>query len=166
MYIDNTNTDEPLIYGDFNADELTVNGALKVKDEYMFPVLDGVNGEVLSTNGAGILEWVPNGGGATVLEDLDKDTKVQVEELPDEDIIRFDLEGDEAMVLDKNGFGMAQLKLNPFWGSVLIGDGAGDFNEGASNVFIGKQAGRDNFQAWGNTFVGAIHWNDQFRWYA
>ena len=155
LYIDNTSTDQPLIFGRFDTDELTVNGALKIKNEYTFPIVDGANGEVLGTNGAGVVEWIPNGGTKTLITDLDLDTKIQVEELPDEDIIRFDVEGNEVMILDRNDFGMARLNLNPVFNAVLIGNGAGDVNEGASNVFIGKDAGKGNSFGFGNTFLGA-----------
>ncbi|MEM9547992.1 MAG: hypothetical protein AAGA77_18570 [Bacteroidota bacterium] len=155
FYLDNSDTDEPLLYGQFDTDELQVNGALKIKDEYTFPLVDGADGEILSTDGNGLLQWIPNELSTTVVEDLDKDTKVQVEELPDEDVIRFDLEGNEAMVLDKNAFGMARLILNPVNSSVLIGNGAGENNEGFTNVFVGKDAGQGNGSGFGNTFIGS-----------
>ena len=41
--------------------------------------------------------------GSTRITDLDNDTKIQVEETADEDIIRFDIAGTEKMVLDNNG---------------------------------------------------------------
>jgi len=155
LYIDNSNTDTPLIYGKFDTDELSVYGSLKIKDEYTFPIVDGANGEVLGTNGAGVVDWVANNGDNTLITDTDLDTKIQVEELPDEDIIRFDIEGSEVMVLDKNAFGMARLNLNPVNSSVLIGNGAGDVNQGFTNVFVGKDAGKVNSMGIGNTFLGS-----------
>lgn len=153
LYIDNSNTAQPLIYGKFDTDELTVNGSLKIKDEYIFPIVDGEEGEVLGTNGAGILDWVENT--SVELVDLDLDTKIQVEELPDEDVIRFDLEGSEVLVLDKNAFGMARLNLNPVNSSIMIGNGAGENNQGFTNVFIGKNAGTGNSAGFGNSFIGS-----------
>lgn len=154
LYIDNSDTSEPLIYGEFDNDELTVNGSLKIKDEYTFPILDGANGQLLSTDGAGVLSWVENNANTTMLNDLDLDTKIQVEEMPDEDIIRFHLEGNEALILDRNIDGMARLTLNPLSSSILIGHGAGEFNEAFTNVLIGYNAGQNNTIGSSNTMMG------------
>lgn len=155
LYIDNSSTDEPLIYGEFDIDELTINGALKIKNEYRFPIEDGADGQLLSTNGAGVLSWVENNAGnMTMLNDQDLDTKIQVEEMPDEDIIRFDLEGDEAMVLERNTAGMAKLSLNPLNSTVIIGNGAGEANEALTNVLIGYNAGQNNTDGSSNTMMG------------
>ena len=43
---------------------------------------------------------------ATILKDADEDTKVQVEESADEDIIRFDTAGTERMVINSTGVGI------------------------------------------------------------
>ncbi|MEK7255581.1 MAG: hypothetical protein AAB316_12605, partial [Bacteroidota bacterium] len=64
-----------------------------------------LNGQVLAANGAGGANWsTPAGGGGipNSIQDNDTDTKIQMEESPDEDIIRFDLDGTEKMVLLKN----------------------------------------------------------------
>jgi hypothetical protein len=47
--------------------------------------------------------WVEIGASTSGLEDADDDTKIQVEESADEDNIRFDVAGTEAMVIDENG---------------------------------------------------------------
>lgn len=156
LYIDNSNTAQPLIYGEFDNDELTINGALKIKDEYTFPTLDGADGEVLGTDGSGVLSWVANNGVAssTMIIDKDLDTRIQVEELPDEDIIRFDLEGEEAMVLDRNQEGMVRLDLNSENHSVMIGSGAGEVNEAMTNVLVGFNAGQNNSSGSSNTMIG------------
>ena len=38
-----------------------------------------------------------------IFQDVDKDTKIQVEESPDEDKLRFDVNGNEAMIIDASG---------------------------------------------------------------
>ena len=63
-----------------------------------------------------------------LIEDKDKDTKIQVEETSDEDIIRFDVKGIESMVLSKNDNKDALL----------------DFPNNNGNVFIGPEAGMVN----------------------
>lgn len=70
------------------------------------------------------------------LRDADNDTKVQVEESPDEDIIRFDIGGVEAMVLDESTQGATRLDIGP-----------------DHNLFIGRNAGISSFAGW-NTFLG------------
>ena len=53
--------------------------------------------QVLMTDGNGLLNWtdIPTG---MLLADADNDTKIQVEESNDEDIIRFDLNGQNLCV--------------------------------------------------------------------
>ena len=59
LYIDNSETLTPLIWGDFVNDILRINGSLNVNDAYTFPTTDGTINQVLSTNGSGTLTWVP-----------------------------------------------------------------------------------------------------------
>lgn len=57
LYIENSNSSSPLIYGEFDNDLLRVNGTLHIKNEYKFPTVDGGNGQVLKTDGSGLLSW-------------------------------------------------------------------------------------------------------------
>ena len=62
LYIDNSNTSSPLIYGDFNLNELKINGKLNSTGEltvgnYTFPTADGSANQVLKTDGSGVLSW-------------------------------------------------------------------------------------------------------------
>lgn len=57
--------------------------------------------------------WV-NLSSEKILVDADGDTKIQVEESADEDIIRFDLKGNERMVLQENVNGKAQIEGGTF----------------------------------------------------
>ena len=66
-------------------------------------VFDTTTGTFWFFNGAG---WVKIALQSS-LADADGDTKIQVEESPNENIIRFDLGGTESMVLRKNGYGTA-----------------------------------------------------------
>ena len=47
--------------------------------------------------------WLKIAGGSALLKDADGDTKIQVEESTDEDNIRFDVAGNEAVVIDEDG---------------------------------------------------------------
>jgi translation initiation factor IF-1 len=71
------------------------------------------------------------------LIDDDRDTKVQVEESPDEDIIRFDMEGVEYYVMDAG-----HLEVLNTGSSIFIGENAGavdDFTDN-KNIAIGDDA--------------------------
>lgn len=66
LYIDNSNTASPLVYGDFNTNLLRVNGTLNINNTYSLPTTDGTLGQVLTTNGAGAVAW-----GAAVAAETD-----------------------------------------------------------------------------------------------
>ena len=71
LYIDNSNTDNPLIYGDFSANLLRINGILDINNAYQLPTIDGTNGQLLKTNGSGSLTWSDDTNtGATSINDL------------------------------------------------------------------------------------------------
>ena len=57
LYIDNSSTSSPLIWGDFSTDVLRINGTLNINNVYSFPTADGSDGQVLSTDGSGTLSW-------------------------------------------------------------------------------------------------------------
>ena len=65
LYIDNSSTSTPLIYGEFDTDLLRINGTLDINDAYQFPITDGTASQTLQTDGAGSLSWqtseVPTG---------------------------------------------------------------------------------------------------------
>ncbi len=100
--------------------------------------------------------WTQIGTSSYLLADADNDTKIQLEKNPDEDIIRFSLAGTEKMVLIQNDFAVARLEMPGNGGSVFIGDGAGDKDDGTNNgnVAIGYQAGLNNSSGNENTFTG------------
>ena len=87
----------------------------------------------------------------TFLADTDGDTKIQVEESGDEDIIRFDLGGTEFMRLDSG-----RIEILNTGGSVFIGEGAGanDDLSDNRNVFTGYKSGYNNTEGINNIFTG------------
>ena len=150
LYIDNSNTSTPLIWGDFQNDKLKVYGLLAVGDSYTFPAVDGQYGQFLRTDGFGQLSWAdlptPIVSG---MQDNDGDTRIEVEDSPDEDVIRFKVAGTEVMSHD--GFG---LWLN----DVIIGAAAGQNLDGplsSWNTMVGVQAGGNILygDSW-NTAIG------------
>ena len=57
LYIENTSSDKPLIYGDFDSDTLRINGTFDINGEYRFPDTAGYDGNVLISDAGGNLEW-------------------------------------------------------------------------------------------------------------
>ncbi|MFC0605352.1 tail fiber domain-containing protein [Winogradskyella pulchriflava] len=57
LYIENSNSSSPLIYGEFDNDLLRVNGTLDINNAYQFPTVDGTVNQVLQTDGSGSLSW-------------------------------------------------------------------------------------------------------------
>jgi hypothetical protein len=69
LYVENSGSSTPLIWGDFTNDILRINGTLDVNNAYHFPLSDGTTGQVLQTDGSGVLSWNDEGG-ATEINDL------------------------------------------------------------------------------------------------
>ncbi|MDF1497120.1 MAG: hypothetical protein P1P90_03590 [Patescibacteria group bacterium] len=61
LYIDNSNTATPLVYGEFDTNVFRINGALQINNPsstgYALPVVDGNSGQILVTNGDGNVAW-------------------------------------------------------------------------------------------------------------
>lgn len=91
----------------FNVDGNLVADSIAVRNAFQFPITDGSNGQVMQTDGSGVLSWV--NPAFNTLADTDNDTKIQVEESDDEDHIRFDIAGSQAMIIrgDNKRFGFA-----------------------------------------------------------
>ncbi len=152
LYIENSNSSSPLIYGEFDTDLLRINGTLNINSAYSFPTSDGTINQILQTDGVGNVSWQDNTGAIQdQIADTDNDTKIQVEEGTDDDIIRFDMAGTEFLRLD-NG----RIEVLNTGGSVFIGENAGlndDLNNN-DNVFIGYESGKPNVDGYGNTACG------------
>ncbi len=85
--------------------------------------------------------WTNLSAAPKTLADADADTKIQVEESPDEDIIRFDLGGTENMVLRKNAGGSPRLELRNTLSNTFVGENAGQSaTTGDNNSAFGKGA--------------------------
>ena len=70
LYIDNSNTDTPLIYGDFNADELTFNGKVSI------------NGLLEISNNTINASFVEASQGAALATDIDTSVSIGVQTVP------------------------------------------------------------------------------------
>jgi len=91
-------------------------------------------------------------GNVTALADADGDTRIQVEESADEDIIRFDVAGIEYFKMEDS----ARLSVLSSGGSVFVGKDAGRVDDLTMNrnVFIGEEAGASNSGGHENIFIG------------
>jgi len=77
LYIENSNSTTPLVYGEFDNDILRVNGTLQVNDPastgYALPAATGTLGQVLEVDASGDLVFAtPSGGGGGGLGGADQ----------------------------------------------------------------------------------------------
>ena len=108
-------------------------------------------------------------GNPSTLADADNDTKIQVEESADEDMIRMDLDGKEGIVITQTasnpyaipGYYWPRIEFKNNASNILIGTAAGDslddaqsFGYGGQNVLIGEEAGKSMTAAVGNVVLG------------
>lgn len=142
LYIDNSNTSNPLIYGNFASNMLRVNGSLQVGDPsnngFVLPTTDGSTGQVMITDGYGYPYWTDFS--MSSLQDADNDTKIFVEKNLDEDQMRFFLAGKEKLALQENATGNWRWSSNS--SNVAIGGNTGgNFDTTSSkSVAIGQNA--------------------------
>ena len=106
------------------------DGTLRINKQYSFPNMDGTNGQVLSTDGAGNVSWAAGGGGSTsMIEDADGDTGIVLTEALN-DSINFNVDNNTRLILtdlgnngdpnssilslkvDKNDTGTQEAKIN------------------------------------------------------
>ena len=171
LYIDNSSTATPLLYGDFATNLLRVNGTLNVNNAYNLPTTAGAANQVLQTDGAGVASWV-NPSSLSISE-----TDPQVSSATSNKVPRWNgttlVDGE---IFDNGtnvGVGTAtptdkvhvvgNIKVDggkiPFvntGNSVFIGENAGlnDDLSGNANVNVGNSAGRENTTGSGNVALG------------
>ena len=94
--------------------------------------------------------WQPTAGGGT-LADRDQDTKVQVEKNADEDVIRFNIAGEEKWRMTGNR--LEAINAN---GGIYIGEGAGATEDTyqRQNIAIGRAALTSNLDRIGLIAIG------------
>ncbi|MEM7368689.1 MAG: tail fiber domain-containing protein [Bacteroidota bacterium] len=149
LIIENSDSSSPLVYGEFDTDLFQVNGTMKVSS------LSGTGTQMVVSDAAGNLSAQALPGTATLLEDGDADTKIQVEETVDDDIIRFDIEGTERFIFSANAGGNSLISFPNTNGNVVLGENAGTpLTTGSSNTVIGTEAGSAISTGFLNTFIG------------
>ncbi len=85
------------------------------------------------------------------IKDADNDTRIDVEKHPDEDFIRFTLNGSENLILTEQALNFKSPGKSLFIGWAAGGNDDGSNNE---NTFLGYDAGRLNSWGHGNSFIG------------
>ncbi|MEM9929859.1 MAG: tail fiber protein, partial [Bacteroidota bacterium] len=122
------------------------------------PTDRGTNGQVLTSDGNGNATWqdASASGATNEIADADNDTKIQVEENPDEDVIRFDVAGTEVLSMSRTANNLTIIEVPNNESNLFIGAEAGQ-NVSASNgrnTFIGNRAGRSNTTGGTNVYIG------------
>jgi hypothetical protein len=91
------------------------------------------------------------------MSDADNDTKIQVEELPDEDRIRFDIGGTERLIMQHNSQGTFYMDIRASNMNTLIGQNTGKFTTalGTDNTAVGSECLPLNTDGSRNSVFGA-----------
>jgi hypothetical protein len=141
------NAESALIYGEFDNELLQINGTLNINNTFSFPTQDGLAGQVLSTNGTGVVSW-----SEVSLRDADNDTKVQVEENPDEDFILIDLAGTEHFRMYPGRIEVLESGMNTYFGE---SSGLNDDLSVHRNSAFGWQSMKTNSTGGDNSAFGS-----------
>jgi hypothetical protein len=160
LYIENSNSATPLIYGEFDNDLLRVNGILDINNAYQFPTSDGSNGYILQTNGSGTVSWA-NNPGATALQwsdtsnqlatDRDIAQKQNISDTNSVDATRYWVKQQgyyDAVAINDLSDGKTDAT------SVFLGSGSGTNSTGNNNTAVGKDALSANTSGFYNTAFG------------
>jgi hypothetical protein len=161
LYIDNSSTATPLLYGDFGSNLLRVNGTLNVNNAYDMPTVAGTNGFVLQTNGAGAATWVnPNTIGADVttasngLTETGNDIQLGGPLTANTTITQ---DNAEVLTLANNGSGSTVINLQSTGDFDVQDNGTTAFLvKDDGNVGIGTNAPSEKLDVWGNLDLSAV----------
>jgi trimeric autotransporter adhesin len=167
LFIHNSHSATPLVYGEFDNTLLRINGTLDINNAYQLPTADGTNGQTLKTNGSGSLSW-SNDTGATSINDL-------TDAATDNNSLFLGVDAgsnDDGTTNFNSGTGVWSLKevtsgsYNSAFGTIAlqqlttgsqntaIGTGAlNSVTTGSNNIAIGTNTGQ-NVTGSGNIFIG------------
>ncbi len=166
LYIENSSSSSPLIYGEFDNDIVGINGKLGVgiqspADELhvegSIRMIDGneAAGYIPVADANGTMVWTAPSAisGINELSDADNDTKMQVEESGDEDIIRFDVDGSQALTISSTANGRSRLFFTNANSGINI-NGGFNLSSGSDNIILGTNAGTTLTTGSNNLFLG------------
>ena len=166
LYIDNSNTSSPLIYGDFSSNLLKINGTLNINNAYSLPTTAGTNGYILRTDGNGTTSWtnpssletdpkvgslstnyMPKWNGTTLANGQIFDNGTNIG-------IGTNVPASKLHIVGNQTIETGRISFNSTNSCIFIGQNAGlNFNN-TGLVFIGYEAGKSNTTGNRNTFVG------------
>ncbi|MCB0398882.1 MAG: hypothetical protein KDD26_04520, partial [Winogradskyella sp.] len=142
LFIENTDSNTPLIYGEFDTNILRINGALQVNNPtttgYSFPTIDGTAGQVMTTDGSGNIsfqnintgnDWSLSGNNTLSTNFLGTTNNLD---------LKFRSNNIEYLRLSTTG----QLEIFNTSESIKIGESAGEGAIGSRNVFVGHEVAR------------------------
>jgi len=160
LYIDNSSTSSPLLWGDFSGNILRINGTFQVNDPalagYAFPLADGTSGYVLSTNGSGTVTWSDPAGLAS--NDWSRTgnsgTLNGTHFLGTTDNQALDIRTNN--VIHARFSTQGQIEILNTGQSVFVGEGAGASDDLSANMnsFVGYRSGYSNITGSNNTAYG------------
>ena len=151
LYIENSDSSMPLIWGDFANDSIKIYGNLSIGDQYSFPTSDGLIGQFLKTDGNGNLNW----NSATVLG-LNELTDAKTNYTNNNMFLGSGSGGAQSGGTGNLGIGINSLYNNSAGDTnIAIGNNVlYDNTTGDSNVAIGNNVLYDNTTGFTNVAVG------------
>ena len=164
LYIENSDSSSPLIYGEFDNDKVVINGDFQTTGITRDSGGDaGTSGQVLSSTVTGT-DWVDAisgdghsldaaDGDPTDVVYVDNDGKVGINDTTP--TYQLDVDG-EINISSENAYKIdgEDILQNKGVGNIFVGDNAGHNNTGHSNAFIGVAAGTSNTSGKSNVFLG------------
>ncbi len=151
LYIENSNSSSPLIWGDFTNDTVRINGTLDIAGAFNFPTSDGTNGQVLKTDGGGTLSWSEATGATSITDLTDAISAGNSVFLGSGSGITDDSTDNKNVAV-----GIDALRTNSSgFNNTALGYGSSYFNSnGSHNIAIGYFANLNNTGGSYNTIIG------------
>ncbi|HJW29043.1 MAG TPA: hypothetical protein VJ508_07305, partial [Saprospiraceae bacterium] len=153
LYIENSNSTTPLIYGDFATNKVTVNDSLQSK--FMRITNGAANGYLLKSDASGNALWSDP---ATIFSDDWNASGNNIYNVNTNNVgIGTSSPGDKLHIVGKVRIDGGKLSFVNTGQSVFIGEQAGQMDDLSNNnsVFIGYHAGQANTTGQDNIAIGA-----------
>ncbi|MEL6987782.1 MAG: hypothetical protein AAGK97_08110, partial [Bacteroidota bacterium] len=136
------------------SEQLDLNGAVRLKSspnnnpgtiQYADNKFQGYNGS----------EWIDFGPNPVPdLTDSDGDTQVMVEKTSDEDIIRFDLDGETKFKIENSTTAFSRINYENNGANLILGSGKAVVGRDSSNIFLGSNIATNRTESKDNIFIG------------
>ncbi|MCH2196552.1 tail fiber domain-containing protein [Kordia sp.] len=154
LYIENTNSSSPLIYGEFDTNLLRIYGTLDINNQYQFPTTDGIANQVLQTDGSVTLTWetLSSSNDWSVTGNSGTNPAINFVGTSDANDLAIRTNNTEKVRITTKG----QIEVSNTGNSVFIGTNAGENDDLTSNfnIYIGDNAGHSGVANTENTSIG------------